>query len=59
MVINTIAYTNGMYCGFFDINELITYANKCLELILDEVWFGKKLALGKIDNVKEICKSIS
>ena len=45
MIVNTIAYTNGAYCGFYDIKQLIAYANKCLGLIMDEVWFGKKIIM--------------
>lgn len=45
MIVNTIAFTNGAYCGFYDINELREYANKCMDAVLDEVYFGKKCYL--------------
>lgn len=43
MVINTIAFTNGSYKGYFDIVELKEYARKCLNQVMDAVWFRKKL----------------
>ena len=43
MGINTVAYTNGNYCGFFDINELREYAKKCMDILIDEVIFNKKM----------------
>lgn len=45
MIVNTIAFTNGAYCGYYDINELREYANKCMNTVLDEVYFGKKCYL--------------
>lgn len=41
MVINTIAFTNGAYCGYIDIGWLNQYAGACLQQIMNEVWFGK------------------
>ena len=43
MVINTIAFTNGLYKGYFDNVELKEYARNCLDSVMDAVWFRKKL----------------
>ena len=45
MVINTVAYTNGAYCGYYDIRQLNGYAGICMRKIMDEVWFGKETDL--------------
>lgn len=41
MVINTIAFTNGAYKGYFEITELKKYAKICVDKVMDTVWFGK------------------
>lgn len=43
MVINTIAFTNGSYKGYYEIEPLKIYANHCYERVMDTVWFGKPL----------------
>lgn len=45
MVVNTIAYTNGTYCGYFDIGQLRNHMRRCADCIMDEVWFGKMSSL--------------
>lgn len=41
MGVNTIAYTNGAYQGFFEIEDLKRYAEVCIDQVIDRVWFGK------------------
>lgn len=43
MVINTIAFTNGSYKGYYEIGALKEYAKKCYERVMDTAWFGKPL----------------
>ena len=45
MIINTVAYTNGAYCGYYDIGQLNRYAWVCMRKIMDEVWFDKTIDL--------------
>lgn len=42
MGINTVAYTNGAYRAYWDIEELKAYAETCIDRLIDIVWFGKK-----------------
>lgn len=43
MVVNTIAYTNGAYCGYVNIEQLRNYAQKCVNSIMSEVWMRKNV----------------
>lgn len=43
MVINTIAFTNGSYKGYYEIEPLKIFANQCYERVMDTIWFGKPL----------------
>ena len=49
MGINTIAYTNGAYQAFWEIEELKAYAKKCIDAMADMVWFGKSV------NAESLC----
>lgn len=42
MAVNTVAYTNGVYQAYWEIDELKKYANECVRAMADEVWFKKK-----------------
>lgn len=41
MVVNTISFLNGSYRGYWDITELKSYANICINKLIDKVWFRK------------------
>lgn len=41
MGINTVAFTDGSYGGFFDQREIKEYAEICLDKMVDKIWFGK------------------
>lgn len=42
MGVNTVAYTNGVYRAYWDIEELKAYAEKCMDLLINQVWFAGK-----------------
>lgn len=44
MGINTVAYTNGAYRAYWEIGEMKAYAEKCVDVLIDKVWFGKENA---------------
>ncbi|EOS69473.1 hypothetical protein C818_02254 [Lachnospiraceae bacterium MD308] len=48
MGINTVAYTNGAYRAYWEIEGLRAYAEKCVDLLTDRVWFGKEMNLGSL-----------
>lgn len=39
--INTVAFTNGEYKAFWEVNEVRAYAEKCVQRMIDRRWFGK------------------
>lgn len=39
--INTVAFTNGNYCAFFDQMKIKEYANTQLDMMVDRIWFKK------------------
>lgn len=43
MGINTVAYTNGRYCAYFELEDLKRYARQCMKEFIDMVWFGKDI----------------
>ncbi|MEY8283839.1 relaxase/mobilization nuclease domain-containing protein [Lachnospiraceae bacterium 50-23] len=43
MGINTVAYTNGSYCAYFELGDLKNYAEQCIDKLVDMVWFGKDI----------------
>lgn len=45
MGINTIAYTNGRYQAYWEIEELKAYTEKCIDAITDMVWFKKEISM--------------
>lgn len=45
MAINTVAFTNGASCTYFDMNQLKKYANKCLSQIMSEVYMKENIDL--------------
>lgn len=42
MAVNTVAYTNGAYKAYWDLDELKQYALVCMGKIIDEYWLGRK-----------------
>lgn len=41
MAVNTIAFTNGKYIAYWDINDIKQFANDCVNEFAEEVWFKK------------------
>lgn len=39
--INTIAYTNGIYKAFYDLNDMQIYVNRIVQAAIDIKWFGR------------------
>lgn len=41
MAVNTIAFTNGKYIAYWDINDIKQFANDCVNELAEAVWFKK------------------
>lgn len=39
--INTVAYTNGEFKAFYDINNIRNYVNQIVQVEIDRKWFGR------------------
>lgn len=39
--INTVAYTNGEYKAFYDLNDMRSYVNQIVQMAIDKKWFGR------------------
>lgn len=40
--INTVAYTNGEYKAFYDLNDMRSYVERIVQTAIDIKWLGKK-----------------